>query len=262
MLSYAVRCVMLLAFSYMLLGCSIKPMTGSKAQDYASLNEMIENEFSSQQRFLYVKRGKLQSREMMLENVSITVRDLRTYCEDVSRGNLVKVARKTLVPLIEDLNQYGGIFGCYRDSKGLWFVEHKKIERYKSRYTLGLHEVSESYAMSQKRLDERYRAKAERLRQERAEEERRLLAAWNAQVNIPKQIGQQVCSPDNYFGWVDSIHGDSIKVNVVGVARTKPLLYEFDDLQFFKGELFDFSYHEVDKLVWAKSADWGVCQFQ
>jgi len=68
----------------------------------------------------------------------------------------------------------------------------------------------------------------------------------DAKASIPKQVGQQVCSPDNYFGWVEAVNGDSIKVNVVGAARTKGLLYEFDNLQFFKGEVFDFSYHEVN----------------
>ncbi|MEC8821596.1 MAG: hypothetical protein VYA08_11935 [Pseudomonadota bacterium] len=94
--------------------------------------------------------------------------------------------------------------------------------------------------------------------EKRAEEERRVEQLFDKARIAPKNVGDQICSADNRFGFVDAVasHGKSIKIQLVGHANL------FNDHFFFRNSKRQFSYQAIQaQPQWDHSENWGSCYF-
>lgn len=77
-------------------------------------------------------------------------------------------------------------------------------------------------------------------------------------VNLKKEVGDKVCTNNNFFGYVENINNEKMKVNIIGRVDSQSSYY------FFKNEVVysSFKYSKVpEPIVWANASEWAKCNF-
>lgn len=253
--------------AYLLSGCAAKPLTHDEMKDYANVGELIEDNdnissptVALEEVFMGKPRIKTGPGYHPVTKVSAPIVTLQNYCANVSSGQWRKLTGYQLYRYAYPaFNKYGGLYGCFKDTDGMWYVELKTASVSKHWLDISVKEVD------QKLADRSVKRQERALERKRREEERYRnsprVQRFLAQASIPKRVGQQVCSPDNIFGYVTAVQGNRIQVQVKGAARTPAAYTKFDNFQFFKSGMFDYTYHEMNTVITANSSDWGVCNF-
>jgi uncharacterized protein YdaU (DUF1376 family) len=70
-----------------------------------------------------------------------------------------------------------------------------------------------------------------------------------------KELGDQVCTPQNDFGYVERLSGVKIQIRVKGSALDQK------DYLFFTPESISYSYVNKDNIIWDQGSSWAACSF-
>lgn len=99
-------------------------------------------------------------------------------------------------------------------------------------------------------------AERERRKQEENARLKKIYDTWKYRAELPKKIGQKVCTYDNQFGYVEKIASSNIQIRRLGkVANEKEGF-------FFKESSKVFTYKTPEnEIIWDESYKWGSCNF-
>jgi hypothetical protein len=78
-------------------------------------------------------------------------------------------------------------------------------------------------------------------------------------VLLPKSVGEQVCTIDNLFGYVEATSDDKIKVNVIGKPKHEHTYYFFESNNVHN--LYSYDAAQVP-LIWSQKNEWASCSFE
>ncbi|MHA7854526.1 hypothetical protein [Marinobacter shengliensis] len=231
-------------FLFMILaGCSVNPITPSEAKNYSTVGMMIKDNFKVLQRNFSTTGYEINNPERTLELISLTFNNLKTYCESYTGGLLKRSLPLEFILGDYDINEYSGIYGCYLDDEGVWFVEYKTKHKSFNNYSLSLREVSERHLKKQIDIYARREARFRALKEANARAIERENSDWFDRAIEPKHVGQQVCSRDNKFGRIAHLQGNRVLVNVFGISS-------------------NYGNYRINKQVWGQHTEWAPCYFQ
>ena len=116
-----------------------------------------------------------------------------------------------------------------------------------------INRISDNYHAKEerkKRSIELSRAKENERKRKQAQE-----SLFKTLSKNKKELGDQVCTPENDFGYVEHVSGAKIQIRVKGSALDQ------EDYLFFTPESINYSYVNKDDIIWDQSSLWAACTF-
>lgn len=238
------KALFLLVVALMLAGCA-SPNYQNLSSQYASVDALIKAEFPKPTYFS-ITHGDINP--FHYRRTERPRNALDAFCTSVEKGTFRPVEQQHVLSGMESVNRYFGVFGCY-DQHDLptWLVD---VRYHRDQYQQDYFTVAQQPVMEYL-LNEYEQGVALHQQQVSAQQARDL---FNARANASKAVGEQVCTADNYFGYVQQVASDNLQVHVIGRGRLEPYaLFNNEDLHFMSDRL--------EEPQWAPSQRWAQCNF-
>lgn len=226
----------------MLTGC-MSTLSHDAIKNYPDVESMIDGEFPKPT-YISIVNGRINP--FHKGKLEAPLNKLRSYCEANSGGQISRL-KDTWVHSDSWINERFGDFGCIKEQTPLWVAS---IERSSDNYGYNYFTV--------KYIPNRIYFADQLLNELAASEERRselqAKAKFDNLSKQPKVRGQQVCTSDNYIGYVKELSGNNLLIAVDGRAILRP--YGL----FFPGKV-DFSVRTTNKEQWHPAENWAECSY-
>ncbi len=181
------------------------------------------------------------------------IKSLKAFCERI-QGRLTQIKTDANVSSYHpEVRKLSGLFACTKDDgKTAWMVNVDAINH------IGGLQQSQGYM---------FRVREHGIETFNNENEQRRLAVVSAiqtakshrnrflkQTKTVKSRGDQICSWENKFGYVEDVAGNKIRILVKGMVRAK------------QGFFFELTQHrflpaKIEEHIWDDSSNWGSCNF-
>ncbi|SGY81451.1 hypothetical protein [Moritella viscosa] len=260
----------------LLTGCSVNApdkLTQEELKQYVPIHSFVENKIGVKNDVSY---GRYLSNIPGSTDVVKPYFYIKQHCEYI--GGILTLDRINNSPLkdpeplapsnnsqLDLINSSFGIFKCMNVNDTLYIVNIDHSHSYTTSYpTLRQTTVMTSViATKEQILIEQQSAEVTKVAAEaqRRKDEQNFTIRHNRFNNeslLAKSIGQEICSAENQFGYVEDINGNKLKIRLIGKAINKHNYYFFGELAKSK---FNFKLSAVE-MIWDEQLDWGKCAFK
>ncbi|PFG53087.1 hypothetical protein ATG98_2168 [Marinobacter sp. LV10R520-4] len=239
-------------------GCS-SLFSRTHSIEYDTVEELVEQEFSKERFVSIILDGEINP--FSTDEAKAPYETLKKYCELTNGGSFSQEEKGNVYHWNpENINEKTGIFTCLH-SKDYWAV------KIKARHLTGktMVEGQKGFFISAKVIDAvqhgikqiNERAEAQRLALLEKSRYENMLTTYSDRSNTIKYKGQEVCSLDNRFGYVEEIANERIKILVKGQATRKNEGFFFYS---YNGTV-NYLVSKTNTLIWADKKDWAQCNF-
>lgn len=239
------KALFLLVVAMILTGCAA-PNYQQLSSQYPSVDALIEAEFPKP-KYFSITHGDINP--FHYRRTERPREALDAFCTSVENGTFRQVEQQHVLSGKDSVNYYFGVFGCYDQHElPTWFVD---VRYHRDQYQQDYFTVQQQPVMEYL-LNEYQQGVQVHQRQQRDQQARDL---FHARANESKAVGEQVCTADNYFGYVQQVADNNLQVHVVGRGgRIKPYAFFYDeDLRFISDR--------VEEAQWGPSQRWAACNF-
>lgn len=233
----------------LLSGCAFMDANKTHNIDYSSANELIKSEFRDREVVL-IMDGLINPFDKGLAFSPWNT--LNAYCTEKSEGQFFQKEPGLILGNPSGINSKVGLFSCSSNA-GTWMARIKTAP-WRDGSLFGFSILvepvdAEIYELQKHEEQVRRREYVTALQQARETVRNNFINM----AQVPKAVGQSVCSFNNKFGYVEQLSGDKIKLLLQGEAVNQP------DGAFFTGGEFNFTYSKQVSYIWDDALNWGPC---
>jgi len=103
--------------------------------------------------------------------------------------------------------------------------------------------------------------RADKREEERRQNRMKAKADWDNRLAHKLKVGDKICSYKNsWFGYVDTLQDNRIKMHVIGQAIT--FSGPVNDGYYFSGLYGNFTYDKIDSIRWLNRDEVALCMFE